>query len=97
MNRLEDLPDVDFELSRVSGQSVDKPVIHDIKQTDWIDHAVDIGHLPRYMLLPSDVMIRKEKKNLVEIRRSRSRSARGSQKTISQMSQGSIYSNNLSK
>ena len=35
IEKLSDIPDVEFELAQVSGQAIDKPVIQNTSYSDW--------------------------------------------------------------
>jgi len=56
---VDDLTDKDFELARITGDAIDKPVIQNVPYSNWAGvHYADA--IPTELAMPSDIRFRED-------------------------------------
>ena len=59
LEKVEDLQDKDFELARISGDAIDKPIIQNVPYSNWAGvHYADA--IPTELAMPSDIRFRED-------------------------------------
>lgn len=57
--KVDDLIDTDFELARITGDAIDKPIIQNVPYSNWAGvHYADA--IPTELALPSDIRFRED-------------------------------------